>query len=115
MRKTTAIILLVWLSWPLSIYAGWPLTQEQWEWFPQIHASYTVWFVESVTTVLIYIVAVAAVFGVIFSWILYLISAGEDEKAKKAKNWIIFSLIWVFVSVSAWWIINLLNFIVIGL
>lgn len=54
-------------------------------------------------------VAVFAVFALIFSWIMFLISSGDEEKTKKAKSWIIYSLVWVFVSTSAWWIINLLN------
>jgi hypothetical protein len=46
--------------------------------------------------------------------VMYLISAWEDEKANKAKKWIIYSLVWVFVSSSAWWIINLINNLRIG-
>ncbi len=57
----------------------------------------------------IQIVAVLAVFALIFSWILYMISAGDDEKTKKAKRWIIWSLIWVFLAFSSWWIIALIN------
>jgi hypothetical protein len=45
---------------------------------------------------------------------MYLLSSWEEEKANKAKKWIIYSLIGVFISVSAWWIINLLNNIKIG-
>lgn len=62
----------------------------------------------------IQIVAVFAVFALIFSGIMYLLSAWEEEKANKAKKWIIWSLVWVFVSISAWWIINFLNNIRIG-
>jgi type IV secretory pathway VirB2 component (pilin) len=54
-------------------------------------------------------VAVIAVFAIIFSWIMYLLSNWDETKTNKAKYWILYSLIWVIVSVSAWWIINLLN------
>lgn len=66
-------------------------------------------FVLNIINQFIQLVAVAAVFSLIFSWILYLISMWDDAKVKQAKNWIIYSLIWVLVSVSAWWIINLIN------
>jgi hypothetical protein len=60
------------------------------------------------------IVAVVALFALIFSWVMYLISSWDEEKIKKAQKWIIYSLIWVFISVSAWWIINLINDFRIG-
>jgi hypothetical protein len=40
---------------------------------------------------------------------MYLLSWGEEDKTKKAKSWIIWSLVWVLTSISAWWIINMLN------
>lgn len=58
---------------------------------------------------IIQFVAVIAVISLILSGFLYLISWWEEEKVKKAKNWIIWSLVWVFLSISAWWIINILN------
>jgi hypothetical protein len=54
-------------------------------------------------------VAVVAVITLMISGIMYLVSGWEEEKVKKAKTWIIWSLVWVFFSVSAWWIINVLN------
>lgn len=63
----------------------------------------------------IQIVAALAVFALIFSWIYYLISAWNDEKTGKAKKWIIWSLIWVFISVLSWWIVSWLNNITINL
>jgi hypothetical protein len=62
---------------------------------------------------LIQYVAVFAVIALILSGLMYLISWWEEEKVKKAKSWIIWSLVWVILSVSAWWIINVLNNIVI--
>lgn len=66
-------------------------------------------FVWRITSLLIQIVAVFAVFALIFSWVLYLISAWNEEKTNKAKKWIIWSLVWVFLSISAWWIISFIN------
>ena len=54
-------------------------------------------------------VAIVAVISLMLSWIMYLIANWEEEKTKKAKNWIIWSLVWVLLSVSAWWIINIIN------
>jgi len=54
-------------------------------------------------------VAVIAVIALMISWIMYLLSWGEEEKVKKAKSWIIWSLVWVFLSISAMWIIEIIN------
>jgi hypothetical protein len=40
---------------------------------------------------------------------MYMLSGGDDEKVKKAKNWITWSLIWVIFSLSAWSIVNIIN------
>ena len=60
-------------------------------------------------------VAVFAVIVLMISGIMYLVSGGEEEKVKKAKTWIMWSLIWVLLSISAWTIINLINNITITL
>lgn len=59
-------------------------------------------------------VAVIAVISLMIAWIMYLISGWEEEKVKKAKSWIIWSLIWVFLSIAAWGIINAINNILIN-
>lgn len=59
--------------------------------------------------VLIQYVAVFAVIALMISWIMYLLSSWDEEKVKKAKSWIIWSLVWVFLSVSAWFIIGFIN------
>jgi hypothetical protein len=58
---------------------------------------------------LIKYVAVVAVISVMLSWMMYLFSGWEEEKVKKARVWITWSLVWVLLSISAWGIINLLN------
>ena len=69
--------------------------------------------IANVIWLLIQYVAVIAVIALILSGMMYLISWGDEEKAKKAKSWVTWSLVWVILSISAWWIINMLNKIVI--
>lgn len=64
--------------------------------------------IDLVVTFIKYI-AVIAVISLMLWWIMYILSWGEDEKVKKAKSWIIWSLVWVFMSVSAWWIITFIT------
>lgn len=54
-------------------------------------------------------VAVVAVISVMLSWIMYILANGKDENETKARKWIIWSLVAVFLSISAWALINLLN------
>ena len=54
-------------------------------------------------------IAVIAVLAVMYGGILYLLSSWEEEKTKKAKNVIIWALAWVFISVTAWTMITILN------
>lgn len=54
-------------------------------------------------------IAVIAVISVMISWIMYLVSWGEEEKINRAKKWIIWSLVGVILSISAWGIINFIN------
>jgi len=58
---------------------------------------------------LIKYVAVIAVIAIMCSGIMYLISGWQEEKVKKAKTWIIYSLVWVFLSISALAIIKIIN------
>lgn len=72
---------------------------------------YNVWgvfIVEIISTMLQY-VSVVAVIALMLSWVLYLVSGWEEEKTKKAKNWIIWSLVWVVVSMSSWFLVNIVN------
>ena len=66
-------------------------------------------FVTSIISQLIQFVAIIAIIALIISGILYLISGWEEEKVKRAKTRIIWSLVWVVLSLSAWGIINMLN------
>jgi len=66
-------------------------------------------WISSIITELIKYISVIAVLAVMISWVMYMTSWWEEEKVKKAKNWIIWSLVWVLLSISAWWIINMIN------
>lgn len=54
-------------------------------------------------------VAVIAVIALVIAGMMYITSGWEEEQVKKAKKWITWALVWVFLSTSAWAIINLVN------
>jgi len=54
-------------------------------------------------------ISVIAVISLMIWWIMFIISGWEEEKTKKAKSWITWSLIWVFLSISAYMIITIIN------
>lgn len=66
-------------------------------------------FISNVIASGIKYVAAFSVIAIMIAWVYYVLSAWEDEKTKKAKKWIIWSLVWVVLSISAWSIINILN------
>jgi len=74
-----------------------PKQNVTWEW------------IDALISELIKYVAVVGVISIMISGIMYMVSGWEEEKVKKAKSWIIWTLVWVFLSVSALWIIYLLN------
>ena len=63
----------------------------------------------NIIALLIKYIAVIAVIAVMIGGIMYLISSGDEEKTKKAKSVIIWALAWVFISISAWSLISILN------
>ncbi len=58
---------------------------------------------------LIKYVAVFAVIALMISWVMYMLSSGDEEKTKKARTWIIWSIVAVALSISAYFIVNTLN------
>ncbi|MDD5770062.1 MAG: hypothetical protein PHE25_03775 [Candidatus Gracilibacteria bacterium] len=66
-------------------------------------------FLGNIITVGIQFVAVISVISLIIAGIMYLISAGEDEKVKKARKWITWAIVGVIISTTAWTIVNLAN------
>jgi len=67
----------------------------------------TIW--DTIIATAIQYVAVFAVLALTYGWVQYLLAAGEEEKAKKAKTTITWSLIGVLVSTGAWMIVNLVT------
>lgn len=67
----------------------------------------------NVIALLIQYVAVFAVIMVMVGGIMFLISTGDEERVKRAKKIIIWSLVGVLLSVSAWLLIGFINRIVI--
>lgn len=66
--------------------------------------SFTQAIVDTISFVMPY-VAIFAIIAVMISGVMYLISAGDEDKVNRAKKWIIWSLLWVLLSVSSWFII----------
>ena len=95
---------------------------------PEVHCDWLPWCVSggdwywdviiraatNITSTIIKFVAVCAVIALMISWIMYMLSSGQEEKTKKAKNWIIWSLVWVVLSTSAYYIIQVINNAKIG-
>lgn len=60
-------------------------------------------------------VAVLAVIALMISWIMYMFSNWEEEKTKKAKTWILWSLVAVVLSISSYYIVTTIAGLQIGL
>ena len=102
--EKTVKINCVWMPGCLDTDKANPKDGYVW-WDSNIWAEYLVNIIE---TMLQY-VSVVAVIALMLSWVLYLFSAWEEEKTKKAKSWIIWSLVWVIVSMSSWFLVNIIN------
>ncbi len=57
------------------------------------------------------ITAIAAVLGVCIVGIMYIMSAGEEEKTEKAKQYMVAIFIGVILAFTAWAIISLVDLI----
>lgn len=88
----------------------WIIPTKTWLPWDNIDSSDIVWEVWwNIISTFIQYIAVIAVISLMLSGIMYLLSAWEEEKVKKAKNWIIWSLVWVFLSVFAYSIVWFIN------
>lgn len=54
-------------------------------------------------------VAILAIIATMIGWLMFLFSAWNDEKVKKAKNVIIYSIIWVLVSIASFTLVDIIN------
>ncbi|MCH2188502.1 pilin [Candidatus Gracilibacteria bacterium] len=76
---------------------------------PNIQDNVAAVFTGNLISDLIQYVAVIAVIALMGSGIMYLLSSGEEEQTNRAKKWIIWSLVGVILSISAYGIVGLLN------
>lgn len=88
---------------PVINCQGLPWCGEKWT----ENAIETVWI--NIIALIIQYVAVFAVIALMLSGVMYMISSWEEEKTKKAKTWIIWSVVAVALSISAYFIVNILN------
>lgn len=129
-----SFLILFWIFWVSSVEASWsdyinirygsgwwwvnssqeaPKTVSGWLPGSKIEKWDVLKIFKKFLTIFIEIVWVLAVFALIFSWIMYVLSGWEEEKAKRAKLWILWSLVAVLISASSWWIISFLNNVIL--
>jgi len=101
--------IIAFFSLTLSVFAAPDIECWNLPWCDNTGNDVSVGVIGNLISVVIQYVAVIAVIAIMISGILYLVSGGDEEKVKKAKKWIIWSLVGVLLSVSAWFIINLIN------
>lgn len=115
MKKYFSLIFLILISQINKVSAKTPSLPDLWlPWdstSPDNVAEKVWWWI--ISTFIEY-VAIIAVISLMISWIMYLISGWEEEKVKKAKSWIIWSLVWVLISISSWGLINMINNLIIN-
>lgn len=106
------IFLFVWLSSYLVSFAA-NTPKIECTWLPWCGGDSTqnvsVSLIWKIVSELIKYVAVVAVIALMGAWVMYILSAWEEEKTKKAKKWIIWSLVAVFISISWYFLINAIN------
>lgn len=83
------------------------------KWNNDVNVIEKVW--ANIISEMIKYVAVLAVITLMISWIMYMLSGWEEEKTKKAKSWIIWSLVWVVLSISSFYLISTIAEIKINL
>lgn len=114
MKKYILFLFWIYLNFISSVFSdnSWPTIVC--EWLPWCNSSSIKWkwffsFIGNIISEMINYTAVISVIALIIAWIMYITSGWEDEQVKKAKKWIIWSLVWVFISTSAWALVNLVN------
>jgi hypothetical protein len=95
----------LWLPWceqnDPAIPSSWDSNEEKIFWTLWIIISEWVKYVAVIAVVALMLAGLNLVIGWWLSW--------EEEKVTNAKKWVLWAFVWVILSVSAWWIINILN------
>lgn len=60
------------------------------------------WYIQRVVIYILWFLSIIAVILIIYAWFNMLTSAWDDEKAKKSKSIIIYSIIWLVIIFLAW-------------
>lgn len=109
MLKIYYLIILFIFSFD-NLFAAWPDVYCEWlPWCSSNSSVNALDFIGKLVAELIKYVAVAAVIALIFAWFMYMFSWWNEEKTKKAMKWIIWSLVAVFISISWYYLIVLIN------
>lgn len=110
MIKKILLTLLTFLITINTSFANWPNITCIWlPWCSSEGGEDSLEWISDIIALAIQYVAVIAVIALVISWVMFMLSSWDEEKVKKAKKWIIWSLVWVLLSISAWWIVNMLN------
>lgn len=97
-------------AWPEVVCNWLPWCANNAEWWTWKISE--LWFFEFIWKIIsewIKYVAVISVIAIVIAWIRYILSWWDDQKVKSAKHMIIWSLVWVVLSVWSWAIVNLVN------
>jgi hypothetical protein len=95
----------VWLPWCDVVEVedpfNWETHEDEIFWAFWLILSEWVKWVAVIAVVALMLAGLNLVVGWWLSW--------EEEKVSNAKKWVLWAFVWVILSVSAWWIINVLN------
>lgn len=109
MKKIILFFILISLKVNTVLWAD-PYIECEWlPWCNVASSTNALSFVKTLVAELIKYVAVVAVLALIAAGFMYIFSWWEEEKVKKARKWIIWSIVAVFISISWYFLINLIN------
>ena len=115
MIKKIFFSLIIFISNINILLAKWPFEIPEWLpaswWWDDVIEKVS----SNIIAEMIKYVAVLAVIALMISWVMYMFSDWEEEKTKKAKSWILWSLTAVVLSISSYYIVTTIAWIQVGL